>query len=223
TSFSIAGSPVINARPFAAFQITPPIGSTATTFTVDANPSTDLEGHTLLARWDWENDGTWDTVWSPTLNASHNYTGPGSKIIALELKDSLGATTKVTGSVEVGSTNTPPVPFFRVENGDRRFATTTPTFNFDATGSKDAETPTADLEYRWDFDGNGSWDFGWGSINKQAVTFSLNDQGKGDNLPRSNHWATKLQVRDSNGAVGETTRHIWANPYNHPPVSTGFL
>jgi hypothetical protein len=53
--------------------------------------------------------------------------------------------------------------------------------------------------------------------------FSLNSQGKSDGLPRSNHWAVTLQVRDAQGAEATTRRHIWANPYDAPPVSSGLF
>jgi len=231
TTLTISGSPVTNAAPFAAFEALPNAGSTATTFTFNAGGGTDLEGHTLQARWDWENDGTWDTAWSADLSATHNYGTPGTKVIALELRDSLGAVTKTTRSVEVSGSNMPPTPFFVVEQGDAMFGTTTPTFYFattptfyfDATGSSDAETPVANLEYRWDFDGNGSWDTGWSTSKQANHTFTLNAQGKSDGLPRSNHWRPTLQVRDGSSVTAETTRHIWANPYDHAPVSSGIF
>lgn len=224
TTLTVSGSPATNAAPFAAFEISPDAGSTATIFTVNAGASTDVEAHSLQARWDWENDGLWDTAWSAGLSATHSYATPGTKVVALELKDSLGAVAKTTRVVEVNNSNTPPTPFFVVEQGDAVFGDITPTFNFDAAGSRDAETPASGLEYRWDFDGNGSWDTGWSTANQQTNhTFTLDAQGKSDGLPRSNHWATALQVRDGNGATAETTRHIWANPYNHAPATSGIF
>jgi hypothetical protein len=224
-TLGVRNSPVTNAAPFAAFQVNPAYANMAATFRVDAGDSADLEGHGLLVRWDWENDGNWDTGWSTSRQASHQYTSPGIKVVAMQLQDNRGAVVKTTRTVNVVSSNTSPIPFFIVQDGDSRFATATPKFTFDATGSRDGETPPAALEFRWDFEGDGSWDTGWAKTANPVVehSFSLDSQGKGDGQLRSNHWAVTLQVRDGQGAQATTVRHIWANPYNAPPVSSGLF
>jgi len=39
-------------------------------------------------------------------------------------------------------------------------------------------------------------------------------------LPLSGQWHIRLEVRDSDGATAQTTRYVWANPYNHPPTAS---
>ena len=55
-----------NTAPTASFTIAPISGTTTTTFTFDANSSSDNEDamSVLQVRWDWENDGVWDTGYS---------------------------------------------------------------------------------------------------------------------------------------------------------------
>ncbi|MCD4772443.1 MAG: hypothetical protein K8R41_03555, partial [Bacteroidales bacterium] len=60
-----------------------------------------------------------------------------------------------TGS---GGGNTPPTAIFTI---DPSSGTTSTVFAFDASDSYDNEDPTSQLQVRWDFDGNGSWDTGW--------------------------------------------------------------
>ncbi len=92
-----------NQPPNASFTVTPTSGDTTTTFTVDASSSTDdIDPVALLqVRWDWENDGTYDTGWTTTKTASHQYTIAGTYTIKLEVKDTGGLTSTETRQVVV--------------------------------------------------------------------------------------------------------------------------
>jgi len=93
-----------NQPPTASFTVSPPSGSTATTFSVDASGCSDAEDATavLQVRWDWENDGSWDTSYSTTKTATHQYATIGSKTIKVEVMDTGGLTDTTTRSVSVG-------------------------------------------------------------------------------------------------------------------------
>jgi len=67
-----------NTRPIACFTITPNTGSTDTAFLFDATCSEDNthSDSTLQVRWDWDNDGIYDTPWSTTKTISHKFTLP---------------------------------------------------------------------------------------------------------------------------------------------------
>jgi uncharacterized protein (TIGR02145 family) len=82
-------TPPSNEAPNASFTVTPTSGTTDTVFAVDASGSTDNEDASsdLHVRWDWENDGTYDTNWSTIKTASHHYPTIGDKTIKLEVKD----------------------------------------------------------------------------------------------------------------------------------------
>src|SRR2546428_401246 len=62
----------------------------------DADPSASLQ-----ARWDWEGDGLWDTLWSSSLMASHVFTTAGTYAVTLEILDSHGLADTTGRSVTV--------------------------------------------------------------------------------------------------------------------------
>ena len=97
-----------NGIPVASFTVSPSSGDTSTVFQVDASGSTDDEDpvSALQVRWDWEDDGTWDTGYSTTKTASHTYITEGTKRIRLEVLDTYGQTDttsiQVTVSINTG-------------------------------------------------------------------------------------------------------------------------
>jgi hypothetical protein len=93
----------VNNAPDACFVVRPASGTTDTVFQFDASCCSDAEDPvtSLEVRWDWENDGTWDTDWSTTKTVSVEYDTPGTKTIALQVKDKGERTDKTTRQVEV--------------------------------------------------------------------------------------------------------------------------
>ena len=90
---------VCNHAPTADFAVTPAGGPAGTLFSFDASASSDVEDATsaLEVRWDWENDGLYDTGWRTAKVASHRFDVAATHTIRLQVKDSgglLGATTK---------------------------------------------------------------------------------------------------------------------------------
>ena len=64
-----------NTAPTASFTVNPTTGTTETTFAFNASGSTDVEyaATTLQVRWDWNNDGTYDTNFSTNKTATYQY------------------------------------------------------------------------------------------------------------------------------------------------------
>ena len=93
----------VNTAPTACFTVSPDSGTTETVFQFDASCSSDKKGPAsdLEVRWDWESDGTWDTPYSTTKTASHQYSTTGTKTITLEVKDTGGLTDQTTRQVQV--------------------------------------------------------------------------------------------------------------------------
>jgi hypothetical protein len=89
--------------PTASFTVSPGSGDVVDTFTVDASASSDEEDDAALleVRWDWENDGTYDTAYSTTKTADHQYLTGGTFTIRLEVRDSDDATATATRDVSV--------------------------------------------------------------------------------------------------------------------------
>jgi hypothetical protein len=70
------------------------IGSCSSVF--DAGGSTS-GSRALEFRWDWDNDGTWDTDWSSESTASRRFASGDTIVVALEVRDGTGTDT-ATGS-----------------------------------------------------------------------------------------------------------------------------
>lgn len=81
-----------NTPPSARFSIDPSIGNTGVAFNFDASSSSDRQDTTpmLLFRWDWEDDGVYDTSPTSVATANHVYPGPGVYRVRLEVIDSGG-------------------------------------------------------------------------------------------------------------------------------------
>jgi len=94
-----------NAPPTATFTVNPTSGYTTTVFQFDASACSDAEDATsaLQVRWDWENDGTYDTNWSTTKTESHSYTAVGTYTVRLEVMDTLGLKDTATRQVMVST------------------------------------------------------------------------------------------------------------------------
>ncbi len=91
------------AAPIPVFTVTPGSGPVSTAFAVDASASTDPTYATsqLQVRWDWQNDGTFDTAFTTTKTALHTYASPGNYTILLEVKNPAGIARRTTRQVLV--------------------------------------------------------------------------------------------------------------------------
>ena len=98
----------VNTAPIASFTVTPDSGYRSTTFNFDASGSSDNEDplSSLQVRWDWENDGIWDTEYSTIKLNTHQYSTLGTKTVKLEIEDSGGLTDYTTGQVLVTTIET---------------------------------------------------------------------------------------------------------------------
>ena len=84
--------------PTAAFTVTPPAGWTDVEFLADASLSSDPydDASELMVRWDWEDDGIWDTPWTTDKMATHRYADEGRRSVRLEVRDPSGQTDQTT-------------------------------------------------------------------------------------------------------------------------------
>ncbi|MFC1572662.1 DPP IV N-terminal domain-containing protein [Candidatus Eisenbacteria bacterium] len=92
-----------NTAPTACFSATPVEGIAETTFQLDASCTSDDQDSTSLleVRWDWENDGTWDTAYTTTKTASFHYDSTGTKTIKIEIRDTGTLTATTTREITV--------------------------------------------------------------------------------------------------------------------------
>ncbi len=166
-----------NQAPTASFSMAPESGSVSTTFAADGSASSDPEdGNNLQYRWDWDNDGIYDTTFSAGKTASHSYTTSGIKVIKLQVKDAGGLTAVATKEVVVTQSG-----------GTSSYSSVCMTGDFNSWNPEDTvgtlvntagtywET-TLNLNagtINYKFTANGSWSVNWGSEN-EATTLPQN-------------------------------------------------
>jgi parallel beta-helix repeat protein len=127
-----------NDPPIASFIVHPSIISANATFTANASSSWDLEDPVsdLEVRWDWEDDGIWDTMWSTTKTAEHQYPHQGNYTVVLEVRDTGGLVAIDTKEVTVNpQDNHPPT-----------CTITAPTPGSEVSGTITVEGTSADLD-----------------------------------------------------------------------------
>ena len=183
-----------NTPPVAVINVTPSSGNISTVFTFDASASYDEEDNVtdLQASWDFDDDGSWDASGPASVAVNHSYSIPGNYTVVLEVSDTEGMSNTTTVVVMVY--DVAPNAAFTVTPSAGNISTV---FQFDASNSSDLETPSADLEVRWDFEDDGVWDVNW-TANK-TTTHVFDAVG---------NYPVRLQVRDSLGAVDEATGSV---------------
>jgi CSLREA domain-containing protein len=92
-----------NGVPTASFTFTPSNPSRCVSVTFDASGSHDPEdpGSALQVRWDWNNDGTYETAWDTQKTASHTFMTTAVHTVRLQLMDSGGLMDATTRQVSV--------------------------------------------------------------------------------------------------------------------------
>ncbi len=93
-----------------------------------------------------------------------------------------------------GGSNNPPTASFTVNPSS---GSTSTIFSFDGLACTDPEDPTSDLQVRWDFDGDGNWDTDWDYNKTESHQYNS-----------ENTYATKLEVKDSEGLTDQYTKNI---------------
>ncbi|MBC8450794.1 PKD domain-containing protein [bacterium] len=90
--------------PTAVFTVNPPFATAGSTFSFSALASTDPDDETidLEVRWDWDNDGEWDTDWDTQKVMQHVFVEAGAQSIAMQVKDPLSLNDTIVHTVNVG-------------------------------------------------------------------------------------------------------------------------
>jgi len=207
--------PPSNAPPTADFTWTPSTGDNSTVFSFTATASDDHDSpDAIQIRWDWQGDGTWDTQWSTTKTAQHQYRTAGNKTVILAAMDSGGLTSTKSHVVRVTASPPPPPPpppppsnapptvdfSWTPASGD-----TSTVFSFTASASDDQDAPSA-IQIRWDWNGDGTWDTGWSTT--KSADHSYDSPGD---------YAAAVQALDSGGLTATTSHVVQVSAPPPPP------
>jgi len=204
-----------NTPPTASFTIDPPQGVAGTLFFFDPAASSDAEDSLawLLARFDFDGDGTWDTPWDNPANPPMRYTysAPGTYQVTLEIQDTGGLTDTAVVTLQVGDPGSNTAPVARC-TGSPATGSPDTQFTFSASSSTDAQDATSALKVKWDqwggFDFRGqSW-----QPATQPVTFTYTTLGI---------HSVDLIVMDSGYLISSTSCEVEVLPPggNNPPTA----
>jgi len=133
----------------------PAKGLTTDIFEITAEPLGSVPvGQTLFYRWDWNNDGVWDTPFSTAALAKHRFLQPGTCVVKMEFGDGKKQVKSEELEIVVEQGYSAPRPNFTVSPGTGNILTV---FTFDAGITRDDEDSLNQLKFRWDFKGDGRW------------------------------------------------------------------
>jgi len=143
--------------PVGVFTVTPTSGPFTQIFTFNATKSYDNtdDNDNLQVRWDFDGDGIFDTEYSSTKTIEHQYDEADDYTVILEVLNSEGWTDTEWKSLVVFADSIPPIASFYIEPDS---SSTQTIFLFNAGTSTDQYTPVEELRFRWDWEGDGSWD-----------------------------------------------------------------
>ncbi len=183
--------------PVAAFQNTPVTGLAGAVVYFDATSSL----RTTQYRFDFNGDGDFDMRWSKNPKIKYLYDRPGQYSVRLEVRNTAGLKDLTERTVMILAANTKPEAWFTTRNltnsADARLGVQGDEFRFDASRSRDRDGRTSDLQYRWDFEGDGIWDTSYATTRTATHRYTAN----GEFQPR-------LEVRDDYGATAAAKAEI---------------
>jgi PKD repeat protein len=160
---------------------------------LDGSASLSPTASALSYRWDFTNDGTFDTAFSLNPKAYYQYPAVGTYECTLEVKNEEGHTDKKTKTVTTYESKAPSALF---SHSPTNIAVGS-VVSFDASGSSDDDTPQEELEIRWDFENDGSFDVDWATT--KTTTHIFESAGT---------FTVRLEVRDRYDLVGFKTQDI---------------
>ncbi|MBW2980934.1 PKD domain-containing protein, partial [Candidatus Woesearchaeota archaeon] len=166
---------------------------------VDANgPYTGIEGSAILFngsasgglqpyqyRWDFDNDGNYDTTWSSTVEASHPWDDDYNGVVVLQVNDSLGNTATNTSNVAINNSNP-------TANADGPYGCI---IGENITLYGLATDPGNDIiTYSWDLNNDGTYE-----TNGQNAIFTCAANGT---------YPVSLRAEDEDGGIGIDTTYV---------------
>ncbi|MEA3478070.1 MAG: PKD domain-containing protein [Bacteroidota bacterium] len=153
-----------NTIPTPALIVEPNQGSISTIFVFDATNSYDDQdpASILEVRWDWNGDGRWDTEWSTNKVENYQFDHCCIHVVKMEIRDSEGWSNITKSDINVFQDSISPKASFIVKPISGGITTI---FKFDASSSTNNVYASGHLNFRWDWDSDGTWDSDYTSDN----------------------------------------------------------
>jgi PKD repeat protein len=150
--------------PWAAFTATPTSLLAGQQVKFDASASKDSEAKIINYAWDLDGSGTFATKTGTTPTLVHTFTTPGVYNVILKVTDSLAQTDVTTRTISVVN------PVSATLASTPNPAAIGQSVGFDASGSSDQSAKITD--YKWDLDGNGTYETDTGAKAGAATKFA---------------------------------------------------
>lgn len=199
------GGPRSNTPPHGrSILVVPSTGNNTTIFRFTAQATDDQDPASALRdRWDWQDDGTWDTAFATNKTAVHEFPAPGSYTVRMEVEDTGGLTANTTVRVDVLPSNQPPhILGIAVSPSTGTNATT---FNFTASVTDDYD-PVNAIQVRWDWQSDGVWDTNWSTTKAASHRF-----------PVPGNYTVAVQARDTAGLASRGSIRVPVSGPEGPP------
>lgn len=193
----------LSGAPEASISVYPGVGvSGLTTFYVDASDSFDYEDFRVLEyRFDFQNDGVFDTTFSTIPEGQTKYESPGVYTILAQVRDSSGKTDESYTQVEVREQDSKPRADFTIRSdgklADSTLGTTSTVFTFNGQSSKDNEDSSTKLRVRFDFENDGVFDTVFSS--QKSVQHRFLEPGT---------YTVNMQVIDSAALIDSVSKEV---------------
>jgi PKD repeat protein len=185
---------VKNDAPTAYFKvdkINAPINSIIT-FDTALTSDNQYQKNDIYYRFDWNGDGVYDTPYNNKTVWKHLFKETGKQTVIMQATDLEGLSSRAKIIIKIVK-DAPPKPVLKISNlsGGKYFS--------DASGSKDDYTKS--LQYRWDFDYQGSNDItfntSWSNLSRYSWKYSIGGTK-----------TIRLQVMDQQGVISESLAKI---------------
>jgi len=171
--------------------------------TFDASKSVDSDGSIVGYRWDWTNDGTYDTEWLTLPTTTNSYSTAGVYTVKVEVKDNDGAVDTDTSDVIITDNNLPiSIP------GGPYYTKVNSQILLDGSSSYDSDGSI--VGYRWDFENDGVYDTPWLSYDTCLITYLT---------PGS--FVIRLEVKDNEDATSSNTGYVTVVVNKAPVANSG--
>lgn len=172
----------------------PYVGVVDEKITFDGSGSTGTDGTITGYRWDFNNDGTYDTEWSDSPTTEHSYSTAGDYTVKLLVKDSNNKLDTDTATVTIGQLNQNP---------------TDPTVTGDMEGSVDTNYTYSAVSTDAD-DDNIKYEFVWGDGTNTTTDFADNNTAANATHQWSSAdlYVVKVSAEDSQGGVSGTVNKL---------------
>lgn len=145
-----------NLQPTAVLTVSPSVGTVFTKFTYDASGSFNNRGSDdgLEYRFNFDTQDLPYTSWSRKKKMTYQYSSPGKKIAAVQVRDKDGQTDKAVIAIDVKDTRVFGA-YIKVYPKTGDISTT---FRFQALIYNNTDLTLDQYKTRWDFEGDGKWD-----------------------------------------------------------------